>query len=135
MLVSSPLHIVSAAGVANTVGVGSTIASTSKVGPSQPAPLLGVILYVTVCCTFVGLINGWAIVEPLPELAPVTPPVLLCTTQVYVVPTTPLVVLMAMFVVPPLQMVSSLAVASGNGLTVTTTTVLLLQLPAVAVIV
>ena len=82
MFVDAPLQMTCEAGVVDTFGVGSTTAFTSKVAPSQPAPLRGVILYTTVCCTFVGFTNVCAIVAPLPAVAPVTPPVLLCTTQV-----------------------------------------------------
>ena len=60
---------------------------------------------------------------PKPAVAPLT---LLCTTvQLYVAPATPLLVLNAMFVVPPLQIVSAFgdATTSGNGLTVTITVI------------
>ena len=82
MFVDAPLQMVCALGAANTFGVGSTTAFTSKVAPSQPAPLRGVILYTTVCCRFVGFTNACAIVAPLPAVAPVTPPGLLCTIHV-----------------------------------------------------
>ena len=73
---------------------------------------------------------------PKPDVAPLT---LLCTTvQLYVAPTTPFVVLNAMFVLAPLQIVSAFGAAttSGNGLTVTITVIgVPLHVPAVGVIV
>ncbi len=73
---------------------------------------------------------------PKPDVAPLT---LLCTTvQLYVAPATPLLVLNAMLLIVPLQIVSAFGVAttSGNGLTVTITVIgVPLQLPAVGVIV
>ena len=57
ILVAVPLQITCEAGATEISGVGSTNALTSKVAPLQPAPLRGVILYVTVCCTLLGFTN------------------------------------------------------------------------------
>ena len=68
-------------------------------------------------------VNVWLMVVPVSEVAPLTP---LCTTvQLYVAPDTPFVVLNAMLVFDPLQIVwlAGKATTFGVGLTVTTTTI------------
>ncbi len=73
---------------------------------------------------------------PNPAVAPLT--LLWTTVQLYVAPATPLVVLKAMLLVVPLQIVSAFGAAttSGNGVTVTITVIgVPLQPPALGVIV
>ena len=77
MLGAVLLQIVCALGVASTSGLGLTVIATSNVAPLQPAPLLGVTLYVTICAVLVGLTNVCAMLAPLPDVAPVTDPGLL----------------------------------------------------------
>jgi hypothetical protein len=64
-----------------------------------------------------GLVNVWAIVDPLPALAPVMLPVIVPTVHVNVLAT---LAVGAIFVVVALQIVAVLAVVTtGVGLTVT----------------
>lgn len=64
-----------------------------------------------------GLFNVWAIVAPLPAVAPVMPPVMVPTVQVKLLEA---VAVKAIFVVPPLQIAAVFAVVTtGLGFTVT----------------
>ena len=69
----------------------------------------------------VVVVNVWAIVAPKPSVAPLT--LLWTTVHEYVGLATPLVVVNAMLVVAPLQIVCDAGVAttSGRGFTVTIT--------------
>src|SRR3569832_784703 len=101
-------------------GAGFTVTVTSVKLPSHPFAL-GVILYTTVpAVTPSVLVNTCPMVDPAPALAPVT---LLddCTVQLKVVPDTFVgAALIDKLVLVPLQIVLSLAVTVGTGLTVTT---------------
>jgi hypothetical protein len=79
---------------------------------------VGVTIYWTVpAALLLGLVNVWAIVAPLPAVAPVIPPVTVPTVHVKVLAA---VAVRAMFVAVALQIVAVFAVVTeGIGLTVT----------------
>ena len=64
-----------------------------------------------------ALVSAWAIVDPLPEFAPVIPPVIVLTVHVNVLAA---LAVNAILVAIPLHIVAELAVVTtGVGLTVT----------------
>ena len=100
-------------GVAVTAGTGFTVIVTVIGAPGHP-PEVGVMVYTAVPGTVPVVLNVCAIVDPGAAVAPVTP---VCTTvQLYVV--APSVLLSAMDVAEPEQMVcdEGVAVATGAGL-------------------
>ena len=84
---------------------------------TPPFVNVGVTAYVTVIGLFVVFVNCCAMLEPVPAVAPVEPPVI--TVQLYTVPAT--VLLNAIFVVSPLHKLSSLFVMLTLGIGLTTT--------------
>ena len=122
MFVLPPLQIVSAFGAATTSANGLTVTIT-VIGVPLHVPAVGVIVYVAVPAAEPVAVNVSLIVEPEPTNTPVTPAS--TRVQLYVAPATPLVVLNAMLVVAPLQMVwlAGNATTFGSGSTVTITTI------------
>jgi hypothetical protein len=86
-------------------GIGSTNTCISIKLPMHPNGPVGVILYVTTCCTDELWVSNWLITFPDPELVPKTPPGLDTTVQLNVVPTTALGFDIAIFVLNPLHIV------------------------------
>jgi hypothetical protein len=119
--VTSPEHIIGAAGVAVAVGVGLTVMVTVIGAPGQVLAV-GVIVYVAVCATVEVLVKVWAIVEPDPAAAPVNDP-LVETVQANVVPATGLVNAIEVVCDEQIVWATGVAVAAGVGLTVITTVV------------
>ena len=115
MEVVAPEQIVCEDGVAVTTGVGLTVMTTMIGVPGHPFAD-GVMVYVAVPGVAPVADNTWAILEPLDAEAPDTPDC--ATVQLKVVPATLLV--NAIDVVPPEQMVceDGVATATGVGLTV-----------------
>ena len=108
--------------MATTLGNGFTVMITLIGVPLHP-PADGVMVYVAVPLTLPVVVNVWAMLVPKPAVAPLTPA---CdTVQLYVGLATPLLVLKAIEVVAPLQIVweAGVATTSGKGLTVTTTVI------------
>ena len=118
--VVAPLQIVCDAGVATTSGLGSTVTITVIGEPAQLAAE-GVIVYVAVPAIEPVVVNVSDIVEPLPTSTPLTPTS--TRVQLYVGLATPLVVVNAMLVDTPLQIVCAAGVATtfGRGSTVIVT--------------
>ena len=117
MLVAVPLQIVWEAGVATTFGNGFTVMITLIGVPLHP-PAEGVMVYVAVPLTLPVVVRVWAMLVPNPAVAPLTPA---CdTVQLYAGLPTPLLVLKAIEVVAPLQIVweDGVATTSGLGFTV-----------------
>ena len=119
MFVAVALQIVAVLAVVTT-GVGFTVTVIVYCGPGQAgvAVDVGVTRYSTVpAVVLLGLFNVCAIVDPLPALAPVIPPVIVPTVHVKV---DAALAVNAMFVVVALQIVALFAVVTtGVGLTVT----------------
>ena len=117
ILVDCPLSIVCEEGVAVTEGIGFTVTVTIIGVPLQVA--VGVIVYTAVPGTFAVAVNVCAMVAPEPAEAPVT--LVSTTVQAKVVPIT--LEVSEIPVVSPVQMFSDegVAVATGEGLTVTLT--------------
>jgi hypothetical protein len=105
--------------VVDKTGFGLTVI-TKFVGVAEHKLILGVTTYVTEPIPVPGLVSVWAIVAPLPGVAPVIPPTIVPMVQVYVVPAT--LLSRAMFVAFSLHIVVELAVVTlGVGSTVITT--------------
>jgi hypothetical protein len=119
MFVAVALHIVAVL-AAVTTGVGLTVTVIVYTGPGHAvlAVDVGVTRYWTVpAVALEGLVSVCAIVEPLPALAPVIPPVIVPIVQVNVLAA---LAVNAIFVGVALQIVAVLAVVTaGVGLTVT----------------
>jgi hypothetical protein len=95
-----------------------------------PVVALAVIIYCTLpAVVLLGFVRTWAIVAPVPELAPVIPPVIVPTVQVYVLGTLELI---ATDGAVPLHTATFVAVITGNGFTVTKTLAVVVQPPVVA---
>ena len=117
--------------------VGFTVTVTVNVAPTQ-LPVVGVTIYVAVCCAFVGLINVPVILDaPLPVPPPVIPPVTPGALHAYVVPDgiMPFVPFVGVTVkLTPPQVVAVIALISALGFTVTVTVnVAPVQLPVIGV--
>lgn len=133
ILVVTPLQIVCDEGVAFTFGIGLTVTVVLTAVPEHPLAV-GVMVYVAVPWLDPELVRIWAILLPLPAVAPVTPDCV--TVQLNVVPATPDVRFMDVGF--PLQIVCAegVAVTFGIGLTVIVTVIgLPMQVFAVGVIV
>lgn len=116
--VAPPEQMLEAAGVAVAEGIGLTVTLATIGVPAQP-PAVGVIVYTAVPALVVVAVSVWAMVAPELAEAPVT---FVCVTvQAKVVP--PVLLVNAMEVAPPEQIVweAGVAVAVGLGLTVTVT--------------
>jgi hypothetical protein len=103
---------------------GITVTVTVNVLPVQPAPVVGVTVYVAVCGDAVVLVSVPVIDDPEPATPPVIPPVTTGADQLYVVPAgTMLGPLFAGVTVNavPLQTVVVRSCIDGLGLTVTVT--------------
>jgi hypothetical protein len=114
--VTLPEHSVCEPGVAVTVGIGLTVTVTTIGAPEHPAPV-GVIVYVAVPALVEVALNVCAITVPELAEAPLT--FVCATVQLKVVP--PVLLVRAMFVALPEQILCELGVADtdGAGLTVT----------------
>lgn len=118
MDVALPEQIVCEDGVAITVGTGFTVTVTVIGVPGHP-PAVGVMVYTAVPAAVPVVLIVCTMLEPEPDVAPVTP---LCdTVQLYVVPVTLLV--SEIDVALPEQIVADegVAVTVGFGFTVTVT--------------
>lgn len=126
-------QIVCALGVAVAEGVGFTV-TVAVIGAPLQVPRVGVMVYTAVPAAAPVADNVWVMLVPDPALAPLTP--VCVTVQAKVAP--PEVLLSAMELAPPEQMLCELgvAVAVGMGFTVTVTMTLApAQVPAVGVMV
>jgi hypothetical protein len=119
IFVAVPLQIAAVFAVV-TDGVGLTVTVIVYGAPGQVvlAVDVGVTMYWTVpAALLLGLFKVWAIVAPLPALAPVMPPVIVPIVQVNVLGA---VAVKEIFVAVPLQIDAVFAVVTaGVGLTVT----------------
>jgi hypothetical protein len=132
-VVVAPEHKLCAVGVAVIVGIGLTVTVAVTGVPAQP-PALGVIVYTAVPLLAVVAFKVCAIVVPELFEAPLT---LVCET-IHAKVAPPVLLLNAIEVAVPEQMLCELgvAVAVGAGLTVTVTvTAEPAQVPALGVIV
>jgi hypothetical protein len=122
MLVEAPLQIVCDTGVATTLGNGFTVTITLNGVPVHPAED-GVIRYVAVPDVEPVVVKVCAMLLPNPAVAPLTP--VWEIVQLYVGLATPLLVLNAIAVVAPLQIVceDGVATTSGRGFTVMITVI------------
>ena len=78
--VAEPEQIVCDAGVALTVGTGSTVMSTVIAVPLQ-VPKVGVMVYLTTAGELVLLVNVWAMVLPFPFEKPLAVPLFKAAVQ------------------------------------------------------
>jgi hypothetical protein len=119
IFVEVALHIVAVFAVVTT-GVGLTVTVIVYTEPGQAGVVVdvGVTRYWTVpVALLLGLVSVWAMVDPLPALAPVILPVIVPTVQVNVLAA---LAVNAIFVEVALHIVAVLAVVTtGVGLTVT----------------
>jgi hypothetical protein len=119
IFVEVALHIVAVFAVVTT-GVGLTVTVIAYAGPGHAgvAVEVGVTRYWTVPVSALeGFVKVWAIVDPLPALAPVILPVIVPTVHVNVLVA---LAVNAIFVAVALQIVAVFAVVTtGVGLTVT----------------
>ena len=118
--VDVPEQIVSAVGVAATVGVGLTVITTSIGDPTQ-TPIVGVTVYVVVPETSPVTDNVWLIVAPVPALAPDVPDS--TTVQANVAPAGVELNEIPVDVPEQIASVAGVAIAVGNGFTVITTSI------------
>jgi hypothetical protein len=119
IFVAVALQIVAVLAVVTTgVGLTVTVIVYAEPGQAGVAVDVGVTIYWTVpVVALEGLVRVWAIVNPLPALAPVILPVIVPTVHVNVLAA---LAVSAMFVAVALQIVAVLAVVTtGVGLTVT----------------
>jgi hypothetical protein len=118
ILVAVALHMVAMFEVVTT-GVGLTVTVIVYGVPAQAGEVVevGVTMYWTVpAVALLGLVSVWAIVDPLPALAPVMLPVIVPIVQVNVLAA---LAVNEIFVAVPLQIVAVFAVVTtGLGLTV-----------------
>ena len=115
--VANPLQISGEVPVVSN-GVGCTVFVTVVDGPAQPSKEVGVTTNSTEpSALLLGLTNVWATVVPLPELAPVTEPVIVPIVQVNVLAPDVLAV-SGMEVAKPLQLEVVVALVKyGKGFT------------------
>ena len=119
MLVAVPLQIVAVLAVVTTgVGLTVTVIVYGDPGQSVEAVDVGVIMYSTVpAVVLLGLFNVCAIVDPLPGVAPVMPPVIFPMVHANVLVA---LAVNGMLVAVPLHIVADVAVVTtGVGFTVT----------------
>jgi len=120
----TPLHVTVL--IALTSGVGFNVTVTVKFVPTQPAAVLGVTIYVTVCVSFVRLLNNpnTVVIFSVADAPPVTVPVNTGSFHVYLVNsgTIPLVGFVGVTVNgTPLHVTVVIALTSGVGFNVTIT--------------
>jgi hypothetical protein len=119
ILVAVALHIEAVLAVV-TDGMGLTVTVIVYAAPGQVglAVEVGVTKYWTVpAVALLGFVSAWAMVDPLPALAPVMPPVIVPTVQVNVLAA---VAVNPILVAEPLHIEAVFAVVTaGVGLTVT----------------
>jgi hypothetical protein len=120
----TPLHVTVL--IAFTSGVGFSVTVTVKLAPTQPAAVLGVTVYVTVCVSFVRFsrLPNIVVILSVADAPPVTEPVNPGSPHVYLVAigTIPLAPLFGVTTNgTPLHVTVVIAVTSGVGLSVTIT--------------
>ena len=132
----TPPQVVVVIGVITAVGFKVTV--KVNVEPTPQLTLVGVTVYVAVCCVLEVLVNSpLMFTDPLPVDIPVILPVVPGADQLYVVPTgtIPLVTFVGVTVkLTPLQLTAVIALITAAGFTVTVTeNTTPVQLPLVGV--
>jgi len=121
---AKPLHVTVV--IALTSGVGFKVTVNVKFAPTQPAAVLGLTIYVTVCVSFVRLLSvpNIVVILSVADAPPVTVPVNPGSLHVYLVAigTIPLAPLFGVTTNgTPLHVTVVIALTSGVGLSVTIT--------------
>ena len=122
-LKNTPLQLTAVIAVITAVGFKVTV--TVNVEPVPQLTLVGVTIYVAVCCVLEVLVNSpLMFTDPLPVVTPVILPVVPGVDQLYVVPTgtIPLATFVGVTVkLTPLQLTVVIAFITAVGFTVTVT--------------